>query len=140
MIHTEQLRLGNIVLNDDNEYCKIIKIEHNLVLATKPTFWQSETEWGLHSVNLHGVSLTIELLNDCNFIIRNDKCYLEFLQLINYRNLWWDVYFYTPMGDDLSPVYFKSIITLHELQNLFHVFNNKELVINHLPQYKKELS
>lgn len=127
MIESEDLRIGNIVLDEDGEQQVILGFTWNFV----------HFKSGLYDPydRIYGVPITPELLLKAGFESDDEKSNIYFIQVGNLLYLEYDVKFksfsITPetwRGGSACDIW-KNITFLHELQNLFYFLSNEDLKI-----------
>jgi hypothetical protein len=117
MIKANELRIGNLVMDDDDS--------HDVFNVEEITKGKSETEnmWfinGRWSEDVLPIPLTHEILEKCGFEKEEDYYSYEGFKL------WYNDYNFYHMNSEMLI----HVDYLHQLQNLYFALNGEELAVN----------
>lgn len=126
---TKELRIGNIVIDDEGNTVIIEQITGDNILESAKV--SRPTEKGnrlLYSSNIYPIPLTEEILLKCGFKKTNYDSYFETKKWSNGESI------ITVTDDDclvsMENTFNKRCEDLHQLQNLYFALTGQELTIN----------
>jgi len=127
MIPVRELRIDNLVLNDEGKLSKIVTIESNgCVILNNLEFWQPEAEWGQHELNLSGIPLTEEWLLKMSKSVQSfhDGVIIFHFEIFQAWSQGGSIWIQSKFDVQCSHIKY-----VHQLQNLFYALIGHELII-----------